>query len=430
MELITQIQQGDFSGVDVFIEQILVSNYDQALQHIQALYQQLNINSPSSDEQKLIALLKGLWNFCSASQLIEQEAKFQEGQELMEKAYTTFSQLQLHDLQKLAQGLYYYYAAIADIRMNDLNAGLKKLEQTKAHFKEIDKYSQHYRLQVDILESESYFLNGIQHITQLNYTQGQIAIEQAAQSVKKIAKTYYQSGDETYHWYIGLNFVYLAFSAIFLQHAQLDAYSFDYFEYHENEASSHAQKAIEHISLLTQTNEVQRQSLDITKGIHLLTQATWQVGLNMHHLLNKQQKDITFDIKGLKILSKNAANFFVQVGEQAISMVRLCQQIDNRIINIQRFIQHHNLTPTSQLLSSNLLKEKVQQYLQKGQIKQAIDYLVLNCREYDTFNDVLLLKTRYIRLQKDGIRETVSNQDLIIAKNRLTKDLMTLLDLL
>jgi Effector-associated domain 11 len=429
MDLVKSVNENDFSSIDLFINQLMNTETQESLNIIQKAYSQMNVTEPNDSERYVLFLLESFYKFFYSQLVIFENADYTQGLKLMQEAHTGFSNLKMKDFEELSEGYQQYYSAIVDVRSLNLNSGLEKMNKAKAQFEKMDKFGQFFNKQINGYEAESLILTGFTFIAQLDYENGQIAFEKAANTIKKVAIKYCEKDSDEYNLYLGLSYLYNSILRFWIKLAHLNNYSFDYFEINEDDVNENAVEAIRFFSSSVESGEMTRIYFNQAKGYNLLSNVVNNIGLCMNDILILNKKEIQFSVIENKKSVRNASKFFTSIGDTAITLVRLCKEIDNQISNIQRFIKSKNIAIIQNEKSQNL-GETIQKHIENGKIEKALDCLLANSVDFDLTDEAILLKSRYSYLLRSHIEGSISENDFAIEKNKLSKSVLEAIKLM
>ena len=423
-----QFDINNIPGAKLFINSLFDVSIPDALVIIEDKRDQIGDTPKTEVEAQLLLLLESFWNLFQSQAAIIEKADFYTGAEQLERAVQGFEVLGLDDFHSLALGLEWYFLSILDFRSSNLTAGLEKIKLAKEQFKQIDIYEEYFGPQIEALEAESLFMSGVNHITNLDYENGEVAIEKAVKVSKEVANKYCTPESAQYYLFTGLGFLYNSFLHYFICYAKLGNFDFEYFDYSENEANESSMKAIEYLSQALGIGENVRINLQTSKGLSLLSQVVFSIGQNMHFLLTGKTDQVLAIIPSKKMI-KNARKFFADIGEDGIVPLRICKELREQLINLEKFIRS-NKTISETIPEYSNFAEHVRKLLVKGNNKKAIDYLMKNSHDFDLFREITLLHGRYARLEKEKTLGEISDKDFRVEENKFSSSILNLVELI
>ena len=429
MEMESNSINNQFSEINTFIDALFKVTTEQALGLIQEKYVQVNAMSSSDFRDIYLVVLDSFWNFLQAEISVHQKLDFQAGLQQIQVAMQGFEAVQLYHFKELCIGFQLYFSAMVDLRTLNYGAGLEKIQQAKAQFQKIDKYGQYYAQTIDAMEAESLFVAGSSYIAQLDYDKGIVSIERASKAFKKLAQKYYDKNDLEYHLFIGLGYFYRAFSAFVLQANHLNTFNFEFFNYNENEVSKPALKAIEHLSKSIQESELAQVNSLLSKSLHLLAEVIFTIGKTMDFLLSAQLDQITFDRKKIKTILKSAYQYFVEIGEAGLIFIRISKQLDSQLNNVEKMLKVKKVLSQA---SGNPLGFIItcREWIKKGKILPALDILIQKSIDFDIFKDIILLKSRYSRMERERDLNLIPYEMANTETTKITNAILNILEAL
>ncbi|MEX0289337.1 MAG: hypothetical protein AB3N14_09530 [Flavobacteriaceae bacterium] len=428
MELVNQLYQGDESAVDNFIDSLFDTNPQDALSYVKDVHSAISNAEPNEHKDSLLVLLESFWNFFNAQISILEKADFVNGSQQLQLANAGFEQLNLIDLTGLTAGFQLYFAAIIDIQAMNLNAGLEKIQQAKEHFESIDKYGKIYNKHIEVMESESLFVSGMNLISQLDYENAEIAIEKASNASKNIAIKYNEEDSDEYHYFMGLGYMYTSLMSFILQTIKLKGFDFDYFDYADNEAYDSSLKALEHLANAIEDSEIARRNLNMAKGVNLLSQVVFELGKCMQALLIGKEEKIVFETSDLRRKIKNANKFFRSIAEQGVIFIRFGVEIESSLINVDKFLKYGTKSAVKPAKKKDVdVTDKIKKLISNGDNKKALDLLIKVYEGYDKYDTIVALKARHSRINKAKIQGRYTKEEFGVQQSEISNDILSLL---
>lgn len=430
MELIEQLYRKGPEAKDSFIDSLFETDINGALNLIQVAHSEISSAEPNDHREFVMVLLDSLWNFFKSQTTIFEKADFALGLQQLQSAHKGFEQLNLIDIVGLTTGFELYIAALLDLKNMNLNAGQEKIQKAKAHFESIDKYGKIYGQQVEIMESEGFYISGQHLIAQMDYENAEIAMERAATSSKKIAAKYFGPESQQYYYFMGVGYMYSSIMNFTTIRSKLNEFDFDYFQHTGNEANENSLKALELLANAVEQNEIARINLNVVKTINLLSQVVFEIGKCMQTLLSGKEDEITFEIGSLRAKIKNANKFSRSIGEHGLIFMRIGTELEYGLINVDKFLKFGNKSHNRIVSDKKDIAGHSHKFVSNGDNEKALDYLITAYEGYDQYDNIVTLKAKHSRLKRDQILGQYSKEEYNVEENKITKAILSLIKLL
>lgn len=124
-------------------------------------------------------------------------------------------------------------------------------------------------------------------------------------------------------------------------------------------------------------------------------------------------------------MTKTAGRFAVEIGETGIIFVRLCKQIDFQIANVERKIRSKISKNIS--IEPAIAVDKIRQLLQHGKTADAIDDLIKNSNDYEFFNDLIVLRSRFSRMKHAAHLNLMTDDEASVEESKIVDAVLALL---
>lgn len=426
----------NYEEIDLFMDSLFNVELDEALELLKNELTSIENEPPSESKDFSVYFLEAFWNFFLSKHFFIEKADIQSGIHHIKLAIESFEEMELQNFVEISKGLKLQYSAIVEIENSNFNSALEKIELAKIYYQKIDKYGKYFSDTIEAIEAESYFLKGVSFFNELDYENGQIAIEKASKGSKQIAENYYTKNSESYNLFTGLSHFYKLYSAFFVQQIKLNSLDYDYFHNTDNETIDFSKNSIEYLSKATNTSVYTRINLKIAKGLTLLSLIIYEIGNFFYLIMHKEKYDSRIDIKYLTRMLNNARNLFIELDEVGIVLLRVCKTFEPRLTTISKILQERNIN-TSMNESENenkenysKIKENTQSLIGKGEIGRAIKDLMIELIDSDPYNELIMLQSRYNQLIRDDIKGVISNNDKKIEMNKIANAILDVLELI
>ncbi len=425
MELITQVRSGNLDGAIPFVDELFDQDPSQAVEALKNVIIQLDENSQNENEQVFIYLLDSAWNFFSSLLSISLEANFPKALEHIQRASFGFNELQLTDYQELSRGMESYISAIVDINSLNVQSGLEKLNEAKDIFQGLDKYGAYFADMIAAFEMESLYLSGMQAMIQRDFTNGQILVSKAAKAAAALANNFEDTALE-YYRFMGISHLYKAISGFLIQNSKLNSFNFEHFHFlDENEAADEAKSAISNFFEMIDTGELAKQFLNVSKGIEIISQVTFYLGQTMYAILINKISNIEQDVKPYLKLLKFAVNYFTNAGESGAIYVRLCNEMEIQLKNLDQFMNVYDINyKKAPKVVVNI--KSYQKLIGDGKIGKALELLLSSTEDNESFEQVILLKGNYSRLEHNKLNNLVGDEKYGVELTKIAKRILDL----
>lgn len=300
MEIIQQLEQGDYTGLEEFVDVLIEHPANESLQVIKKAHAQVYSEHPTEQEQFFLRVLESFWNFFQAQIAVVENADFQTGLQQIELAAKGFESIKMEQLANLSAGFELYFSAVVDLRTFNISSGLQKIEQVRAHFSKIDKYGEYYARMIDSCEAEGLFVAGLQSLMQMDYENGEIQIEKASRATKKLAQKYFKEESLEYSLYMGFGYLYASYSNFFVQMYNLNTFNFDYFNYRDVSEDDESAQSIGYLTKAYEYSEMAKINLKMAKVINLLSGTVCILGNALFLAMDDRKDEIVIDFNGIK----------------------------------------------------------------------------------------------------------------------------------
>jgi tetratricopeptide (TPR) repeat protein len=427
MELMQQLKAGGNKGLDSFVDTLFKVSRRQSLTLIHQQTEALKTEPEGKEKEHLVLLLECFGNFFLSEISVFEKADFQRGFQQLQKAIAGFEQLGRQQLKDFAQGMLTYFAAIIDIKRGNVSSGIDKMSAVKKQFDELDQYGQYYAHLIDSFEAERHFITGTQLVGALDYEKGLIEMEKAFRLQKRLTIQHMQKGTIEYRLNMGTAYIYATFAAYFVQWKNLSSFNFDYFDYTENELADEAMKAIDLLSGVVEVSEITRINLNLTKGIKVLSSVIFDVGQNMHRLLMSDTDEIQFDPRALKSAIRNARDFFTEIGDSGLVLLRSTNVVKQQIENLEKILRIKKV-PLQKGGSESVWVKEAQEMIAEGKLSQTIKYLMTHLNDYDVFEQLILISGSYHRLVAKRNLKQITEEVFSVEENKVSRALLAALD--
>lgn len=408
-----------------FIDRLFGQGQEEAIALLEQEYAKLQAQ-PSVDEatkQEQTQFLVAFWNFFQ-SLLSMRNANFELSLQQMQAAQPSFVALKMDTFSALAGAFITYFEAIIDIRTGNYQSGLELIQSARTQFDQIPNYGEYYAAMVDTLESEGFFIAGINYLLQLDVENAQVNFNKAEKGCKQVAMKYYAPESPNHQLYLGLGAFYAAYGSFSTQMNRLNTLDFSYFDYAENEAATLAAEAMEHLGMSLEIGEIAQNSLRTAKVINLLSQVVYQSGKTMHLLVQAEPGAIHYPVASLKKMVVGAHKFCIEIGDTGLSLARLSKQIDQTVGHVAAMLPQSAKAAVKASSQEALVKE----FIQEGKTAKALEEMFRITVEADLFNELIVLKGRLSRVKKELRQDVISTQDAHIEENKIAAAILSMLE--
>ena len=328
---------------DKIIESLLRDDPAQALEAIDQSLGSLDANSVDPEERKLSKVLPPLRSFLQGYSLLIRNTGYKEARDLFMPSAQDFGHLGQDELKHLALGFGTYAEGILQIRGMNIALAQDSLAKAKAHLQKIGKFRSIFDPVIDNMECEGLYIGAWLSLAKLDYPMAEILFEKAAVAQEDVATKHFEAGTPEFCFTLGTAHFYRAFSTFSLSYNELNHLSCDE-DVFKQDLSSDAVKAQ---TLFLEASKgsgsdsnkpsgVLGQRIHMSGAVANLLEAIALLALSMNKILRSTFKPNIETFRHMRTKIREANRLFVKAGDDAVTLVKFCEELAERVNNIER----------------------------------------------------------------------------------------------
>jgi tetratricopeptide (TPR) repeat protein len=338
-------------------------------------------------------------------------------------AHEGFNTLHKTDLVTQTDYLSQYCDGLLLVQNGNIQIGLQtlqKLQETLQHF----EWRHRYETFIAFVEPSILFVSAVQLLTRLDMTSAKSLIDKATKQARYAANTFAKDDPDTFHMYSGLSYHYQCYYHFFYTITEANAFNFSSHIFRKAYFASDFQQAQRFFSLADVESDVVRNILYANKVMELYIDVIANT-VSIMDILHKNQEPEKLDIKNFDVLKEqltatNTITAQITSDESAIYL-KIGEQILQKIINTERYFLQSKIkqvTFTSALAAPHDIIHAKEQ-IARGECDAALDTLMKATARLSDMEDLIILKARHNRLQKQIHAGTVTTEDTNIELNKI-----------
>ncbi len=295
----------------------------------------LNRQVAGPEYESFQIVLQSLWNYFEAIRLNRTERNFEEVLNLLESAADGFGQVKQKELRDLSIGMNLYVKATIELLNKNIGQSLIFLNDTKKHLRSAGKFGHKFEPLVLLIESDAYFIQGVNALLALDYDNAKTNIDSASQTLKLAAHKYHQKGGRTYNSLIGKSYLYEAVFIFVQANNEFNQFKYDRLAAEQNLARE-AIKAHKFLKKGDTEDITLRDFIYLSKALTLLLEVTNELSKLMQNIFHSTFKP---DIQALMVFRKKirkATNLISKGSPNIVVYIKMCNQLSEQINNLER----------------------------------------------------------------------------------------------
>ncbi len=316
------------------IDSVFEADFDKALPLVEHLINTLNPQTTGTAFKTLQSVLKTIWNYFKAINLVRTEGNFIEAYNLFHSSAEGFNVFGFKEFRDLSIGMMTYASAVIELRKSNIGQALEYLTNVKKYLKSEGKYSNKYNFFIDHIEPEMLFVSGIKALNDLDYATAKTLIDRASQVAEQVAHNYYQEGKPMYYTFKGYSLLYKAIYTFCRAENEFNQFEYDKLAARQDLAN----EAIQAKELLDKgdiENVMVKNSIHIANAIANLLQVIGELSSIMQRVFRSTFKPDIPAIARLKQKIDIAENSFSKAGYELVPLIRHCGQLYSQVNNLQ-----------------------------------------------------------------------------------------------
>ncbi len=321
---------------EILVKQTINEVFDNIGNALQIIEKKVQQFKPKEDSfPKLKTALQSLWNFFEAIKLININGNFASACDLLQSSAKGFDLVEEEELKDLAIGLNGYVTAAVQLQALNIGRGLELLTKAKDYLQNAGKYCGAFESLIDHMELDMFFVAGLQAALTLDYAKAKTLFDKASQVAEAVSNKYYMEGESLYYTFQGLAHFYRAYSTY--TQVTHEFFQFDYDKVTNEQDLANDAKLARDLLAKGDTEPVPFKIIMYYSNalIQLLEVESELSKLMLTMFRSTFKSDVgTLDLLRKKV--RKARNSISQIGPQAVTLIRNCDNFADQIDNLER----------------------------------------------------------------------------------------------
>lgn len=317
------------------IDSLFEVETEEALQLIDGKLRELEQQSGGDEVSTLPGVLKYLRNFFRAILLAQNQMDFTEAQVLFEQAAGAFDQLGQEELKALSLGFRYNVEAFLEIHKANVTLALDLITKSKKHIQSAGRFGELYEPMINLMERDALAISALRAMMSLDYPSAKILFEQASQAAENVAHKYFEESTPGYNTHQGIAHYYRALSTFTQAYNRLNQLRYDEVANQKNLLHD-AVQARELLSKGDGKDVSVRRLAYVSDAFANLLEVTFDLAQFMEKVFRSTVKPDIEAFEAMRKKIQTASDLFAKAGQDAVSFVRFCDELNSRISNIER----------------------------------------------------------------------------------------------